>query len=151
VRFATRIGSRGSEGAGELTEEIEAAGDAVKEEIGAGGSPAGGGASGFNDDGAAREQGEAERRCGERRGSGSPFIGRRRKGRRQSRRWGSINARRRWSSVVVPFRERRGRGGGTDSLKALGGGGEEAREWEVCRGEGGRCGAAMAGGWGGQR
>jgi hypothetical protein len=99
-------------------------GDAAKEEIGAGGSPAGGGALGFNDDDAARERGEAERRCGERRGSGSPFIGQRRKGRRRPRRWGAINARRRWSLVVVPFREMRGRGGGAGALKALIGGRE---------------------------
>jgi hypothetical protein len=85
ARFGTRIGSRGSEEASELTEEIEAAGDAAKEEIGAGGSPVGGGAPGFNDDGAARERGEAERSCGERWGSDSPFIGQRRKRRRRPR------------------------------------------------------------------
>jgi hypothetical protein len=151
ARFGTKIGSRGSEGASKLTEKIEAVGDAAKEEIGAGGSPAGGSAPGFNDDDTARERGETERRCGERRGSGSPFIGQRRKGRRRPRRWGGINARRRWSLVVVPFREMRGRGGGAGALKALGGGRERGGEWGGRLGEGGRCGAAMAGGWGGQR
>jgi hypothetical protein len=35
---------------------------------------------------------------------------------------GAINARRRWSSLVVPFRESGGRGDGAEALKALGGG-----------------------------
>jgi hypothetical protein len=60
-----RIGSTGSEGASELTEELETTGDMAEEEIGTGGSPASGDTTGFNGDSVAHERGSREEVRGE--------------------------------------------------------------------------------------